>query len=101
MTVKPLIVLGLGVLLLLLFPDPQLTDIMAHVGWERAHTARCYMKLEKGFMKRKYVRFPNDRGSDYQQMAELTQLYHDLNAVKDFVFAFLQLNSQKRKSLRV
>ena len=70
-----------------------LADIMGHVGWERAHTARYYMQLEQ-VLRHDSTSALMAAAVDGPQSAEnLTKLYQDLNAVKDFVLAFPPLSS--------
>ena len=75
-----------------------LADIMGHVGWERAHTARYYMQLEKVLRHDSTSALMAAAVDDNQNVHELTTLYQNLNAVKDFVLAFPPSNPSKRKS---
>lgn len=63
-------------------------DVMGHVGWERAHTARYYMQLEKVLRHDSTCALMAEAVDSHHPTAALTQLYRDLNAVKNFVLAF-------------
>jgi integrase len=82
-----------GCAITLALSGSALADVMGHVGWERAHTARYYMQLEK------VLRHDNTSAhfaaavDDTQPTTNLTQLYSDLNAVKEFILAFPPLHA--------
>jgi integrase len=66
----------------------DLAEVMGHVGWERAHTARYYMQLEKVLRHDSTCALMAAAVDDDHATADLTQLYQDLNSVRDFVLAF-------------
>ena len=66
----------------------DLAEVMGHVGWERAHTARYYMQLEKVLRHDSMCALMAAAVDDDHATADLTQLYQDLNSVRDFVLAF-------------
>lgn len=69
-----------------------LADVMGHVGWERAHTARYYMQLEKVLRHDSTSALLAAAVDGPHSTADLTKLYQDLNAVKNFVLAFPPLS---------
>ena len=61
---------------------------MSHVGWERSHTASYYMQLEKVLRHDSTSALLTEAVDDHNATSNLTQLYQDLNSVKNFVEAF-------------
>lgn len=77
-----------GCVVTLALSGSALADVMGHVGWERAHTARYYMQLEKVLRHDSTCALMAEAVDSHHPTAALTQLYRDLNAVKNFVLAF-------------
>lgn len=82
-----------GCAITLALSGSALADVMGHVGWERAHTARYYMQLEKVLRHDSSSALMAAAVDAPRSVTDLTQLYKDLNAVKDFVLAFPPVTS--------
>lgn len=74
----------------------NLADIMTHVGWGREHTAHYYMQLAKVIQFDSVSSRLAEAVDSHHTTAELTQLYKDLNRLKDFATAFPPAESRKR-----
>ena len=86
-----------GCAITLALSGSALADVMAHVGWERSHTASYYMQLEKVLRHDSTSALLTEAVDDHSATPDLTRLYQNLNSVKDFVQAFPTEKTGKRK----
>ena len=87
-----------GCAITLALSGSALADVMSHVGWERSHTASYYMQLEKVLRYDSASALLSEAVDDHHSATELTQLYQDLNSVKNFVLAFPPDKTKRCKS---
>lgn len=87
-----------GAAITLALTGSKLADVMTHIGWEREHTAQYYMQLAKVLGHDSPSRYLADAASDANSSSELTQMYKDINCLKDFAVAFPVIGSCERKS---
>ena len=81
-----------GCAITLALTGAELSEIMDHIGWNRRHTALYYLQLAKVL---------NPSGASEKlaspNIAECTNPWQDINALKRFVCAFPPGNVNKRK----